>query len=108
MSEKYCGMIYKSEESEREIANGKVEYYHDDAYGALCCANNKWNSMPDPEDGRLLIVAKSAATSSGKNIAFFQFKSDKSCKDFINARENIKWSNFESICWNGDGNFMTN
>lgn len=98
---KYYGFIYE----------GNIEKYNvastgsfDTPFDALAEANKKWDSYPDFQIARLLLVLK--GDEALNNYAYFQFTSSSACKKFILGKENIVWSNPSEQIWNGDATIM--
>ena len=92
---KYYGFLYKGRNR---------SYNHDnctafnDKYAALKEANNLWDSDPDLQIARLLVVLRVEDCSeeiTGSNYAFFQFTNSQSCREFVKNESKIVWS--ESI-----------
>lgn len=78
----------------------------DDPYSALDCANQKWNSIPDNDIARFLVVVTDDYESNVHGMAFFQFTDSLACKKFIENSEVIRWSKLDEQLWNGNASLM--
>ena len=98
---KYYGFIY---EGNIEKYNATLTEGFDTPFDALAEANKKWDSYPEFQIARLLVVLKD--DESLNNYAYFQFTSSSACKKFLSGKENIVWSNPSEQIWNGDSTMM--
>lgn len=100
----YCGMTM----NEYHSNNRTKDFTFSDPYSALCEANKKWEDDINHDDiARLLIVfRKEDGIEIDDNVAFFQFKSRESVKNFIANQQEIIWSQEGNEIWNGDAIFM--
>lgn len=103
---KYCGITYNEFFPNKQYAHN--DFTHDDAYEALKEANKKWNSIPDNNIGRLLVVIlQNELNQDEETYAFFQFTDSNACELFVKKREKIAWSANDKKTWNGNAEFMT-
>lgn len=102
---KYCGITYNELFPNKQYTCDNFNY--DNAYTALKEANKKWNSIPDNNIGRLLVVIEqSESNQNEKMYAFFQFTDSNACELFVKKREKIVWSANGNQIWNGNAEFM--
>lgn len=99
----YYGSAYKGCAGVYDLS--KLQAF-DDPYHALDYANKKWNSIPDNDIARLLVVVTDDYESNTHGMAFFQFTDSAACKKFIDGNKSIKWSNLDAQMWNGNAKLM--
>lgn len=77
-------------------------------YEALASANHQWDSIPDNDISRLLVVIADGYVSDEESMAFFQFTDAKACASFIADKEEIIWStaDMHNQKWNGNAHMM--
>lgn len=102
---KYYGSIYKGF-CGKYIVSELQEY--SSPYDALKAANNEWNSDPEKQMARLLVVfRKSEGADEDPDMdAYFQFSDSKSCREFADKQCTIEWSMPENQKWNGNAKMM--
>lgn len=103
---KYYGSIYKGCAAKY---NTQELQGFDTPYDALRCANNTWDSDPNLQIPRLLIVFEVSDTAGDADIqreAYFQFKDSGSCSTFIKDAQPIIWSSISDQIWNGNARHM--
>lgn len=103
---KYYGSVYKGN---IDIYDVKGLQECESAYAALKIANCEWNSDPEKEIARVLVVIR-ASDSSDESVtddkAYFQFVDSNSCDLFIEHKREIVWSTAENQRWNGNATQM--
>lgn len=103
---KYYGFTYEGKGSNYRL---EKETCFDTPYDALKNANDKWNSNPDFQIARLLVIISLDTSQDNLSLlkyAFFQFTNSESCKKFIINQNKIIWSTNEHQIWNGDAKMM--
>ena len=106
MMKKYYGFIYNGINATYDFENGM---FFKNPFEALKNANNEWNSNPDYQIPRLLVVIELEDIDHSTPLfryAFFQFTNSKSCENFIIDQNKIIWSNAEDLIWNGNARMM--
>ena len=103
----YYGFTYKGQNASYVINKNSTTF--DNPYNALKCANDLWNTNPDNQISRLLVIIKGkpcANTTHVLEYAFFQFTNSKACEQFISIEHEIVWSTNEKQVWNGNAHWM--
>jgi len=103
---KYYGFIYSGINAKYDFENG---LFFKNPFEALKNANNKWDSKPDYQIPRLLVVIELEDIRCNTPLfryAFFQFTNSKACEQFIFNQTDIKWSDNDDQVWNGNLHIM--
>ena len=100
---KYYGFIYSGINARYDFDNA---LFFQNPFDALKNANNEWDLNPDYRIARLLVVIESEENTSLFRYAFFQFVNSSACEKFIDAQNEIIWSNEENQIWNGNAQMM--
>lgn len=103
---KYYGTVYKGN---IDIYDAREMQEFVNPYAALKAANCEWDSDPEKQIGRVLLVLR-ASDSNDETVvddkAYFQFTDSKSCIMFIKNKSEIVWSTPETQKWNGNATQM--
>ncbi|MCD7727221.1 MAG: hypothetical protein LUH57_02610 [Ruminococcus sp.] len=103
---KYFGTAYLGNIDAYDMK--KLSIYND-PYEALTMANSEWDSDPEKQIARLLIVLRKGETpkeSVNEDKAYFQFTDSQACKQFVESKKEIVWSRPENQKWNGNSKLM--
>ena len=103
----YYGFVYEGKCAPYNVK--KETQVFSDPYKALKYANDMWNSNPEYQVARLLLVLKLESTEDSNvsfNTAFFQFTNSKACESFIIKQKEIIWSIDDNQVWNGNARMM--
>lgn len=102
---KYYGAPYEGLPGKYDLS--KLQAF-ENPYEALEYANRKWDSIPNSQIPRLLVVITDDYLSNTEGMAFFQFTDAKVCANFVADREKIIWScaDIHKQRWNGNDSMM--